>query len=183
MKHHIMLDLETMGTSSNAAIIAVGAVEFDPATDTIGRKFYATVGLESSVKHGGVIDPMTVVWWMRQSSEAQREATTGIHDIETALNKFTQFCAGIGVPSDLIVWGNGADFDNVIFSSAFNRLSWPCPWGQWNNRCYRTLKSLAPHIKLQRTGTHHNALDDAESQARHAMQILRAIQPQAIEAA
>jgi hypothetical protein len=34
------------------------------------------------------------------------------------------------------------------------------------------LKCLAPHIKINKTGTvAHNALDDAKTQAIHAMQI------------
>ena len=36
----VMLDLETMGNGSNAAITAIGAVEFDTETNLIGDKFY-----------------------------------------------------------------------------------------------------------------------------------------------
>jgi inhibitor of KinA sporulation pathway (predicted exonuclease) len=42
------------------------------------------------------------------------------------------------------------------------------PWKFYNDRCYRTLKAMYPHIKMpKRTGTHHNALDDAISQVNH----------------
>jgi inhibitor of KinA sporulation pathway (predicted exonuclease) len=34
---------------------------------------------------------------------------------------------------------------------------------------------LRPSIKLERVGTHHNALDDAKSQALHLMKILEAL--------
>jgi exodeoxyribonuclease VIII len=46
------------------------------------------------------------------------------------------------------------------------------PWRHWNDRCYRTVKSLYPDVKLERVGTHHNAVDDAESQARHLIAML-----------
>ncbi len=69
------------------------------------------------------------------------------------------------------IWGNGADFDNVILTSAYKRNDLELPWRYTNNRCYRTLKSLYPEIKLERSGTHHNALDDAISQANHLMSI------------
>jgi len=47
------------------------------------------------------------------------------------------------------------------------------PWYFWNDRCYRTMKSLYPQIPMERDGVHHNALDDAISQARHLMAILK----------
>jgi inhibitor of KinA sporulation pathway (predicted exonuclease) len=34
------------------------------------------------------------------------------------------------------------------------------------------MKNMYPAIKLARTGTHHNAVDDAASQAYHLMNIL-----------
>ena len=48
----VMLDLETMGKCPDAAIIAIGAVEFDVKTPQIGEKFYALVNLESAVLSG-----------------------------------------------------------------------------------------------------------------------------------
>jgi len=68
---HVMVDLETMGKKHNAPIVAIGAVVFDPATGSIGESFYKVVCLESSVNWGAVIDPSTVIWWLKQSSEAR----------------------------------------------------------------------------------------------------------------
>jgi exodeoxyribonuclease VIII len=70
------------------------------------------------------------------------------------------------------VWGNGSDFDNAILACAYKAVEQPVPWQFWNNRCYRTIKNLFPSIKMIRGGVHHNALDDAKSQARHAQLIL-----------
>lgn len=47
----IMLYLETMDTAPTAAIIAIGAVEFDE--HTLGREFYRVVDLQSSMDAGG----------------------------------------------------------------------------------------------------------------------------------
>ena len=38
---------------------------------------------------------------------------------------------------------------------------------------YRTLKNLLPYIEMERVGEHHNALDDAKSQALHAIKLLK----------
>lgn len=47
---HIMIDLETLDTSPSAAIISIGAVKFDPATQTpLGDKFYLPVSIQSNL--------------------------------------------------------------------------------------------------------------------------------------
>lgn len=73
--------------------------------------------------------------------------------------------------SDPLIWGNGASFDNVILANAYRAASIQQPWAYWNDRCYRTLKKRYLDIALRRQGTHHNALDDAISQAEHLITI------------
>ena len=63
--HHVMLDLETLGTSSNAAIIVVGAIFFDPKTGKTGVPFYQIV--KGPQDNNGIIDADTVLWWMAQA--------------------------------------------------------------------------------------------------------------------
>lgn len=168
----IMIDLETMSTKPNAAIIAIGAVEFDQ--NGIGERFYAKVSLQSSVESGGVIDPATVLWWMQQSDSARSEFSRPAYHIVNALLDFQDWMAERGTFDELRVWGNGAAFDNVILASAYDRSTLSRPWQFWNDRCYRTMKNLYPHVELKRTGTHHNAVNDAESQAEHLVAILAA---------
>jgi hypothetical protein len=167
----IMLDLETMGKGPTAAIIAIGAVEFDLVG--VGERFYETVDLESSVACGGVIDASTVMWWMKQSQEA-RKAFDG-HNIALpeALIKFAGWLENRAPKKELEVWGNGASFDNVIISSAYDNCGIDLPWMYYGDRCYRTMKSFHPDIKLNRVGTYHNAVNDAESQALHLIEILK----------
>ncbi|SYV12037.1 exodeoxyribonuclease VIII [Klebsiella pneumoniae] len=92
---HVMVDLETMGKKHNAPIVAIGAVVFDPATGSIGESFYKVVCLESSVNWGAVIDPSTVIWWLKQSSEA-RSAIVNDDAIPLldALLQFREFISG-----------------------------------------------------------------------------------------
>ncbi len=169
---NIMLDLETMGTSPNAAIVAIGAVKFDPDTGELGDKFYMRVSLRSSTRYGGVIDADTVYWWLGQSEEARNELTkAGGEPLDFATKEFLTFA---GLDKNLCLWGNGSDFDNAILASAYLSVGWNKPfWNPFNNRCYRTVKNLFPDIKLERTGTHHNSLDDAISQAEHLCRIFK----------
>ena len=164
-----MVDLETMGTSPGCSILAIGAVQF--GQKGLGREFYTVVSAQSCLDAGLRVDEQTLKWWMGQSKEAQAVLRQcGLKKappLEKALRSFREFCHGTSV--DLRVWGNGADFDNPILKAAYEALGWTQPWPTYNGRCYRTLKSLAPKVKMEREGTHHNALDDAKSQARHAV--------------
>lgn len=176
----IMLDLETMGSGPQAAIIAIGAVEFDIPARQLGERFYTVVDLESAVDQGGIMDAATVLWWMKQSDAARAAFQRPGEGIGTALYRFVAWIRGRGPRADLRVWGNGAAFDNVILAAAYRRRHAPPPWDYWNDRCYRTVKALHPDVKMQRTGDHHNAIDDAISQAQHLIAMLS---PKATESA
>lgn len=183
---HVMLDLETMGNRSDAAIVAIGAVAFDVERG-LGPEFYRAVRLESSMQTGGSVSASTVMWWMRQSDDARAALSPEqTWPINAALIGFSEFVQEVwnGAkiilvakgPPQVCVWGNGAAFDNVILRSAYEMCDLQPPWTFREDRCYRTLRSLAPDIKRPTIlGTPHNALDDAKFQAVHAIEILRAL--------
>lgn len=162
----VMLDLETMGTGPNAAIVAIGAVEFGELPDTLGRSFYRTVSLASSQREGLHIDASTVMWWLQQGDEAREALRRDAVDLVEALQLFAQWLDGSGVPlKERRIWGNGPSFDCVILANAYQACLYEVPWRYYNERCYRTAKDLLPAVHVPRTGTHHNALDDAKHQA------------------
>lgn len=167
----VMLDLETMGNGPNAAIVAIGACTFDITAGKIGTTYYNRVNLASSVAHGGVIDADTVAWWLQQGDEARAEiAREGGMHIAEVLRSFEVWMDRH--THDAEVWGNGASFDNVILRGAYTRNGTSAPWAWWNDRCYRTAKALHRDVPMERLGTHHNALDDAISQALHLIRML-----------
>jgi exodeoxyribonuclease VIII len=175
-----VLDLETMGLSNDAAIIEIGAVAFNldgsPLGYGVSDSFSTVITLDSSVAAGGVIDPSTVIWWMGQSAEARERFTArAAMPLEAALWGFSTWLklhceAGRG---DVNVWGNGAGFDNVVLASAYKRAGIPLPWSYRNNRCYRTMAALYPHVELERVGIAHSGVDDARSQANHLVKIMK----------
>ena len=175
MSTHVMVDLETMGTGSYAAIISIGAVKFDPAVKAnpeLWPKFHTAVNLASSLKVGLRVDAATVNWWM---SEERAEALKALRahepvDLDEALLGFMDW---FGDPS-LPTWGDGATFDNVILRNAFTLLGLDCPWSYKHDRCFRTIKNLKPVTKPVKFGVGHSALDDAISQALTLCKIAKA---------
>lgn len=169
----VMIDLESTGTGPDAAILAIGAVAFDRSSNALGPSFYRTIDLHSAVKAGGVIDPGTFTWWMKQSDQARAGMGEGV-PITIALLDFAVWLKLQCVQwEDVRVWGNGADFDPVLLSQSYARCQLATPWKFWNTRCFRTIKNEHPAVKVKRTGTHHNALDDAMHQTIHLLKIDR----------
>lgn len=181
---HVMVDLETMGKKHNAPIVAIGAVVFDPATGSIGESFYKVVCLESSVNWGAVIDPSTVIWWLKQSSEARSAIVNDdAIPLQDALLQFREFVSDnvAGGSKKAQVWGNGASFDNSILRSSYDCIAEDYPWEYWNDRDVRTMVefgqaiSFDPKTTIPFEGSRHNALADAIHQARYVSAIWQRI--------
>lgn len=171
---HIMVDLETLGKMAGCQILSIGAVVFD--RHGLGAEFYAS--LDTTRQHGLHVDPSTVEWWSKQSPEARKVFDEPTHEFRDGMKAFRDWLWGVDSKGKLEVWGNGSDFDNAILACAFHSADVDLPWLFWNNRCYRTLKNLsgAPKLdKTKRVGTYHNALDDAKTQAMHAIEIKAAL--------
>ena len=183
---HVMVDLETLATSSNALILSIGAVKFDPTGDEISEKFHVGIDLASLPlnSYGLDIEAATVLWWLDAQRAAGREALEAVPkaDIASVLEGFGMWLDNArgeipfkGSPPSVKVWGNGASFDNVILRNAYTKLGMDAPWKFWDDRCYRTFKNLAPSMKTERMGAYHSALDDAVTQASHMQKIVRAL--------
>ncbi|EGU4505611.1 3'-5' exoribonuclease, partial [Salmonella enterica] len=69
--NNLMTDLETMGKKSNAPIVSIGGVFFEPQTGELGPEFCRVINLESAMGQGAVPDGDTIIWWLRQSPEAR----------------------------------------------------------------------------------------------------------------
>ena len=164
-KTRVMIDLETLGTSPGSALVALGAVKFGEGR--IHSEFYERIDLQSCLGLGLRMDAATVLWWLKQADGPRLEITRpGAHLCEV-LAKFKEWLADERAE----VWGNGATFDNVLLSAAYEAAGMKQPWRYSGDRCYRTMAGMHPEVIMMRGGTHHNALDDARDQARHLMAI------------
>ncbi|KAB0549775.1 3'-5' exoribonuclease [Pseudomonas argentinensis] len=166
---HYVLDLETLGKGPNAAIATIGCVRIE--NGVIGDGLYIRVDVDSAIGFGGETDASTIDFWLRQSEEAQREIHHGFNrvKINNALIQLADFIdRPAAIYGETYVWGNGATFDNVIISTAFQRAHVPRPWPYWNDRDLRTIVQLYPEAKksVPFVGLKHHALDDAMHEAR-----------------
>jgi hypothetical protein len=172
-----MIDLETMSTAPDAAVVAIGAVKFDrkrPWRECVSDRFYTNVSLEDAMRHGGRVGGDTVVWWLGQSEAARKRLT------ETApvkvLDALRAFSAWLGKDNEA-VWGNGSDFDNVVLHRTYYRTrgAADCPWTHRANRCYRTFRAERGRGVEMPTDLGllaHYAVDDAAWQAMHLVKIM-----------
>jgi hypothetical protein len=167
----VMVDLETMGTSFNAAILAVGAVYFEHGR--FNKSFHSNVDLKSSVELGLNIEPETVMWWMGQEHSARLTQKENPLPITTVLDAFADWVNWIPNNENLEFYGNSASFDLGILGNAYDLYKKERPWMFWNERCYRTIKNNYYTIQPDPfEGTPHVAVDDAMNQAKHLVKII-----------
>lgn len=154
---HVMLDLETLGTTPGCAIISIGACVF--SMEGIWREFYAVVDL---AKNTGSMSPSTVKWWMGQSLEARAVfQDPDAVPINVALAAFDEFWR---ITGSRFLWGHGAGFDAPILEAAYVAIGQRAPFRFYDNRDTRTLYALTEIYPARKAGVHHNALDDAKAQ-------------------
>lgn len=165
---NVMLDLETMSTESNAAICSIGAVKFT-IDEGIIDTFYCTVDAADCKKHGLDISADTVRWWAKQPREVLEQLRKDNLPLVDALTKFSKWYGTQSLPT----WGCGAGFDNVIMENAYKAVHMKRPWTPWSDRCYRTMKEVIQMPFDERTGSYHNALDDAIYQTKHLLKIFK----------
>lgn len=178
---HIVLDLETLSTKPNAAVISIGAVALDSEGNFLGE-FHQALNPDQP---GRDVDLATIQWWESQSAEAQ-EASYKAKDTVTAtvgMYMFSAWICCVGVPEKVKMWGNGSSFDCTILSSLYDQsheLRHPKPWAWWDDRDMRTLLDAFPAAKDvgEFVGVKHHALHDARHEAK---QLAKALQLKATQ--
>ena len=175
----VMIDLETLGTRPDAAIIQIGAVLFDPRS---GGRILNDKGFNQHVRYQdgiGSVDHDTLAFWLEEASAAKmgHELDTRarfLMDVLDDLREWPMEVLEVGWDTVGRVWAMPSDFDLSVLKSAHIKVGREVPWGRRVTRDARTLFDLVggkPEIDW--TGmTAHDALDDAVGQA---MQVQKAM--------
>jgi 3' exoribonuclease, RNase T-like len=165
MKIHAMIDLETLGTKNDTTILSLGAVKFDPFSDSDPAPgIYFKLDVEQQNELGRSIDQDTIDWWQKQDPVVREEAFSDDNreKLETVLAELNRFLVGVDS-----IWAQGAVFDIGILEHLYQQLKTPVPWHFWQIRDSRTLFKLLPeNPRPNKFDQAHNALVDAYYQAK-----------------
>jgi DNA polymerase III epsilon subunit-like protein len=152
----LMIDIETLSTRHDAAIISIAAIFFNIDTKQIARPyFYEEIDHVSlNAFHQ---DPKTLAWWAKQ----EKPILNGSCTIENALQNLITYIKN-QPPSR--IWAKSPSFDcNIIkYACSHFDLEWPIPF--WSERDVRTIQDIA-QLPNSFTAT-HDAIEDCLSQIR-----------------
>lgn len=168
MQRHVMCDIETLGTRTDAVVVSVAAGRFYITEH--GQVLYDDkvqswiLDMKEQQDLGRTIDQATLVWWMNQDKEAQMasfDQSLARVSLGTFLVEFKEFV------NTCPVWGNGAGFDNVIVRSLFGHFD-DDGWPFWKDRCFRTIKDMHDsHRKFKpENKVAHDPTEDVRTQIR-----------------
>lgn len=166
MAIHGTIDLETLDTKPGATILSLGAVKFDPKSDSEPHsELYIKIDIDEQDKLGRSVSDSTIEWWSKQDPAAMEEAfdPEGRLSVEEALRQVTKWCVGLDV-----LWGQGYGFDMTILEDMYRSVGMPIPWNFWQVRDSRTLFAACNKDPRKILGQNnlHNALADAYFQGK-----------------
>jgi hypothetical protein len=143
MRKDIMLDIETLGTGSNATIFQISAIAFDIET---GHQ-YSTFNSIADISKNKTLkaDGSTLKWWLNTNKELLTELLNkGEESSEDLLNNFHTWLESQDKDNkNIYLWGNGILFDNKMIQEQFIDLGLEYPIFFRNDRDVRTIVDLA----------------------------------------
>ena len=187
---HIMVDIETLSTAVNAAVLSIGAVEFDPFTGQILRTFYHELDLsDQDNRH---VDLNTVQWWFKQCQENpvnfelmtkhNREkdgVTFALHKLGEFINGCVEYAmTRVEGYEKLSIYACDPDFDIAILNDLYKEHNLPSPWRYSELRSVRTVRDLTKiaGMDIPQQEANHNALDDCIRQAKEVSYFIANLQ-------
>lgn len=174
-----MVDLETLGTSVDAVVISISAVQFNPLSGKTLSSFEGFIDYES-VKDLLTVSSSTLSWWMSQTARftLMRKYLLKKEPLHITMEKFYTWLNSI--EGDPILWGNGATFDlgkldtlhNLIYRGSLK------PWKYSHERDVRTLVELHKSLKYSMpfNGIPHDGLDDCKHQIKYISSVLNSLE-------
>lgn len=160
----VMIDIETLSTVTDAAILSIAAVKFDPfnPTEQNYEEFQCFIDIEDCKAKGLTISEDTMAWWETQPPEVKKlnfESEPRLK-LSDALSQLTSFCRGVKR-----YWCQGMNFDPVVLESAYKRVDMKPEWKFWEWRDSRTVSRLVHFTNLpKKPKTAHTAIEDCNYQ-------------------
>lgn len=188
---NIMVDLETLSSRPDAAILSIGAVVFGDGIATESEKtlwthassdrhFHTCIDAASAQKAGGHICPENVEWLLKHASKRwkSRLSRKGM-TVHAALHAFNEWILQRkdnkgGDPDQVLIWSSGGPLNITALWQAMERSGIDPAWGRYQHRCYLTLRALSSTRFIVST-KRICALSVAVDKAKHAEKIIAKI--------
>lgn len=167
----IMIDIETLGTGTDAVVISIGAISFDLTNLTLGDEFYITLKFQDQLDKGRKIQEDTLKWWLSQDLTVLSSAPVNQVPSGSALVDLAEFLRKCEPDiRERKVWGNGATFDISILESLYKTFNMQFPWNYQAAMDLRTFKRfIGKGASIPKIPGKHNALIDAKIQAEYVI--------------
>lgn len=177
----LMIDIETLANKRGAVVTQIGAVFFNRLKGGIGPQRLWNLSVEAQMAAGFTMSADTVMWWMRQSTDA-RMSWAGEEAAMSALLPSEAMQALVAfwwenATGGCKVWANSPSFDLVILDALWERTRVKAPWTFRDELDVRTLKLICPNAEWPKPEVAHRADDDAKAQAKFVQNAFRMLGP------
>lgn len=170
MTTHATIDLETLDVIPSATVLSLGAVKFDPFSETEPHsELYLKIQIDDQDRLNRSTSDSTIAWWSRQDPAIMEEAfdQTDAVTVDEALRQLNKWCVGVDE-----FWGQGYGFDFTMLEDMYRSIGKPIPWQFWQISDSRTITKRMPRDPRKDMQTDlHNALADAYYQAKAIQKI------------
>ncbi|AMQ66539.1 exonuclease-like protein [Bacillus phage Shbh1] len=177
MRKDIMVDIETLGTSTDSTIFQISAISFDIKTGKHHSVFNKIADIEKNPFLR--VDGSTLKWWLNTNKELLTELLNSGEDSSgDLLNDFYNWLKFQSQDmKNVYLWGNGILFDNKMIQCQLENRGLEYPIFYKNDRDVRTIVDLTSE-KLGITEKElkqryednslieYNALDDVKYQVK-----------------
>ena len=171
MSKNVMVDIESLSTTPQCAILSIGACTFDNLG--LAEEFYCNV----SIADHREVEPSTLLFWFDQVKQGiDCPLVVDALPLKEVLLTFETWLID-HADRDFQIWANGITFDISALEDAWRQTlgTKPLPWKYNSMRDARTVyklldptKSLQPPLNIHK----HHALEDAKWQAEYLIKIL-----------
>lgn len=170
MTTHATIDLETLDVIPSATILSLGAVKFDPFSESEPHsELYLKIQIDDQDRLGRSTSDSTIAWWSKQDPKIMEETfdQTDAITVKEALQQLNKWCVGVDE-----FWGQGYGFDFTMLEDMYRSIGKPIPWQFWQVMDSRTITKRMPRDpRKDMQSDLHNALADAYYQAKSIQKI------------
>lgn len=168
---HVMVYIETTGTTPGCKVLQIGACTINLATRS---NFRDDISNSSNVYYGLVDNIDTLNWWQEQDPITRNSVFNGQQELKATLFNFAHWCDQLKATAKsgkLQFWCKGTDFDFPILIAAYKATGQLdlVPWKYNETNDMRTIKKnlkvprdVSNHTPLPAHNAHHDAVNQTE---------------------